>query len=364
MKLAITREADDPRVAIAPDAIAKLSDAGLEVLVEKGAGERALFADEDYEGAELKDRAALLQEADIVLSIHPLPEGEMQKLKPETVVLSQFQPFNNESIAERLRQQNLRAFSLDMIPRTTLAQSMDILSSMASIAGYKAVLEAARLLPRYFPMMITAAGSLRPAKVLVLGAGVAGLQAITTARRLGAQVEAFDTRSAAKEEVKSLGAKFIEIEGAREDEQAGGYAVEQSEEFLQRQREEVQNRAAKSDVIITTAQVRGRKAPILVPETTVEKMQPGSVIIDLASSTGGNCELSEDQKIVEKHGITILGNSNLSAMMPQDASQLYSNNVVNFLKLLVQEGELNLDLDNEIIRGAYITAEPANTENQ
>jgi len=364
MKLAITREADDPRVAIAPDAIAKLSDAGLEVLVEKGAGERALFADEDYEGAELKDRAALLQEADIVLSIHPLPEGEMQKLKPETVVLSQFQPFNNESIAERLRQQNLRAFSLDMIPRTTLAQSMDILSSMASIAGYKAVLEAARLLPRYFPMMITAAGSLRPAKVLVLGAGVAGLQAIATARRLGAQVEAFDTRSAAKEEVKSLGAKFIEIEGAREDEQAGGYAVEQSEEFLQRQREEVQNRAAKSDVIITTAQVRGRKAPILVPETTVEKMQPGSVIIDLASSTGGNCELSEDQKIVEKHGITILGNSNLSAMMPQDASQLYSNNVVNFLKLLVQEGELNLDLDNEIIRGAYITAEPANTENQ
>jgi len=364
MKLAITREADDPRVAIAPDAIAKLSDAGLEVLVEKGAGERALFADEDYEGAELKDRAALLQEADIVLSIHPLPEGEMQKLKPETVVLSQFQPFNDESIAERLRQQNLRAFSLDMIPRTTLAQSMDILSSMASIAGYKAVLEAARLLPRYFPMMITAAGSLRPAKVLVLGAGVAGLQAIATARRLGAQVEAFDTRSAAKEEVKSLGAKFIEIEGAREDEQAGGYAVEQSEEFLQRQREEVQNRAAKSDVIITTAQVRGRKAPILVPETTVEKMQPGSVIIDLASSTGGNCELSEDQKIVEKHGITILGNSNLSAMMPQDASQLYSNNVVNFLKLLVQEGELNLDLDNEIIRGAYITAEPANTENQ
>jgi H+-translocating NAD(P) transhydrogenase subunit alpha len=364
MKLAITREPDDPRVAIAPDAIAKLSDAGLEVLVEKGAGERALFADEDYEGAELKDRAALLQEADIVLSIHPLPEGELQKLKPETVVLSQFQPFNDESVAERLRQQNLRAFSLDMIPRTTLAQSMDILSSMASIAGYKAVLEAARLLPRYFPMMITAAGSLRPAKVLVLGAGVAGLQAIATARRLGAQVEAFDTRSAAKEEVKSLGAKFIEIEGAREDEEAGGYAVEQSEEFLQRQREEVQNRAAKSDVIITTAQVRGRKAPILVPETTVEKMQPGSVIIDLASSTGGNCELSEDQKIVEKHGITILGNSNLSAMMPQDASQLYSNNVVNFLKLLVQEGELNLDLDNEIIRGAYITAEPANTENQ
>ena len=206
-------------------------------------------------------------------------------------------------------------------------------------------------------MMITAAGSIKPAKVLILGAGVAGLQAIATARRLGAMVEAFDTRQAAKEEVESLGAKFVEVEGAKDDKGAGGYAVQQSEEYLQRQRAEVQARAIKADVVITTAQVRGRKAPLLVPKETVEKMKPGAVIVDLASSTGGNCELTKDGEVISVHGVTIIGNSNLAGLMPQDASLLFSNNTLNFLKMLIKDGQINLDLGNEIIRGAFITGD-------
>ena len=364
MKLAIPKEGQDPRVALAPDAIRKLTDLGIQICIEQGAGQGAFYADGDYDGAEIQDRDALLKDADVVLSVTPLPDTDLDKLRPETVVISEFKPFAYPEVSEHLRSKNLNAFSLDMIPRTTLAQSMDVLSSMASIAGYKAVLEASRLLPRYFPMMITAAGSIRPATVLVLGAGVAGLQAIATARRLGAQVEAFDTRSAAREEVKSLGAKFIEIEGAQEDTGAGGYAVAQSEAFLKRQREEVQNRAMKADVIITTAQVRGRKAPLLVPKSTVDQMKPGSVIVDLAASTGGNCELTQDNQTVVYNQVSILGNSNLAALMPQNASQLYSNNVVNFLKILVKDGALNLDMENEIIKGAYITPAPATNENE
>lgn len=265
-----------------------------------------------------------------------------------------FQPFADPDVVQRLSQYGVSAFSMDMIPRTTLAQSMDVLSSMASIAGYQAVLEAARYLPRYFPMMITAAGSLKPAKVLVLGAGVAGLQAIATARRLGAIVEAFDTRSAAKEEVLSLGARFIEVEGAREDKGAGGYAIEQSEDFLKRQREEVKSRAEKSDIIITTAQVRGRKAPTLVTRDTVENMRPGSVVVDLAASTGGNCELTQDNAVIVHKGVTIVGNSNLAALLPQDASFLFNNNVLNFMKLFIKEGQLVLDKQNEIISQSLI----------
>ena len=243
-----------------------------------------------------------------------------------------------------------------MIPRTTLAQSMDVLSSMASIAGYKAVLSAAHHLDRYFPMMMTAAGTIRPAKVLVLGAGVAGLQAIATARKLGAMVEAFDVRKASKEEVESLGAKFVEVEGAKDDAEAGGYAVEQSEDFIKRQKKEVQDRAIKSDVIITTAQLRGRKAPVLVETETVEMMQKGSVIVDLAASTGGNCALTKDGEKYNHNGVLIIGNSNLAAEMPKDASTLFSNNAMNFLKLLVDEnGAINVDLENEILNASLIT---------
>jgi NAD(P) transhydrogenase subunit alpha len=355
MKLAVPKETQDSRVALAPDAIGKLSEVGIQVMMEKGAGQEAFFPDEHYEGATFLNREELLQTADMVLSIHPLSEDELDLLSAGTLVVSQFQPFNDERIAKRLRERELKAFSLDVIPRITAAQSMDILSSMGSIAGYKAVLEAAHYLPRYFSMMITAAGSIRPAKVLVLGAGVAGLQAIATARRLGAKVEAFDTRSAAREEVESLGAKFIVVEGAKEAEDSGGYAVEQSEAYLERQRKAVQSRAKDADVIITTAQVRGSKAPLLIPADVVDAMRAGSVIIDLASSTGGNVELSVDNEIVERKGVKIVGNSFLAALMPQDASQLYSNNVVNFLLLLVQDGALQIDLDNPIISETFIS---------
>lgn len=357
MTIAVLKEIDDARVVLTPKGAKALNALGIKLLLEKGAGQAAFFPNEAYaEHAQIADQTTLLSAADLILSIHPLEENSWSALKKGAVMVAQLAPFTDDTLTGRIKESNLHALSLDMIPRTTLAQAMDVLSSMASIAGYRAALEAARLLPRYFPMMITAAGSLRPAKVLVLGAGVAGLQAIATAKRLGAQVEAFDTRKAAKEEVKSLGAKFIEVEGAADDTGAGGYAVEQSAEFLERQRAEVQARAIQSDVIITTAQVRGRKAPLLVPTSTVEQMRAGSVIIDLASSTGGNCELSQDKKIIIHQGVTIMGNASLAATMPQDASELYSNNVVNFLKIILKDGELNLDLENEIISGAWITA--------
>jgi len=362
MKIGVLKEQSDQRVAIVPATIPKLTDLNLEVLVEHGAGEGSLFSDDAYSenGATPADRSTILKEADLLISIEPPSDEELSSLDKETTLISQFRPFVDETVADKLTKFGLRGLSLDMIPRTTLAQSMDVLSSMASIAGYKAVLVAADHLPRYFPMMITAAGSIRPAKVLVLGAGVAGLQAIATAKRLGAQVEAFDTRSAAKEEVLSLGAKFIEIEGAKDDKDAGGYAVEQSEEFLQRQRTEVQARAMKADVIITTAQVRGRKAPVLVPKETVEGMQPGSVVVDLAASTGGNCELTQNDQIIIHNQVTIVGDSDLPAKMPQDASFLFSNNILNFLKILIKDGQLHLNMEDEIIRGAYFNA-PAET---
>lgn len=356
MKIGIPKELSDKRVAMVPSTMKKLADDQVTFLVEKGAGAAASLNDEQYqEVATLTDRQSILRDSDIVVSIEPLPETDQAQLKKGALMISMFQPYNDETVVPALKSKDRQAVSMDMIPRTSLAQSMDILSSMAAVAGYKAVLTAANKLPRYFPMMITAAGSIRPAKVLVLGAGVAGLQAIATARRLGAMVEAFDVRAAAKEEVESLGAKFIEVEGAADDKGAGGYAVEQSEDFLKRQREEVQNRASKSDVIITTAQVRGRKAPTLLPKATVDKMKPGSVVVDLASSSGGNCELSEDNKAIVYNGVNIIGNSALAADMPQDSSVLFSNNILNFLKIIIKEGALNLDMENEIIASALIT---------
>ena len=360
MFLGILNENADDRVALTPEGASKIHNLGVTVLIEKDAGNGAFFQDSAYaDHAVIKSREEVLRQSDVLVSIHPPVLSELKTLRVKTLIISQFAPFADHAIQATLDSLKLRALSLDMIPRTTLAQSMDVLSSMAGLSGYQAVLVAAQYLPRFFPMMITAAGSIKPAKVLVLGAGVAGLQAIATARRLGAVVEAFDTRSAAKEEVKSLGARFVEVEGAIDDKGAGGYAVEQSEEFLKRQKEEVQKRAMSADVIITTAQVRGRKAPVLVPAATVEAMKPGSVIVDLAASTGGNCELTQGSQIIKHNGITIIGDSNLAAKMPQDASTLYSNNLVNFLKLLIQEGELILDWSNQIIRESFITEPPS-----
>ncbi len=361
MKLGVLREPNDKRVAVVPDTLSKFKNIGLDVLIERNAGQEAMFDNSQYteQGAQVLDRADVLRQADLIVSIDPLSDEELGALGKDKVLIAQFAPFSDQTITGKLRDLSLRAFSLDMIPRTTLAQAMDVLSSMASLAGYRAVIEAAAYLPRYFPMMITPAGSIPPARVLVLGAGVAGLQAIATARRLGAMVEASDTRQAAAEEVRSLGAKFVEVEGARDDTSAGGYAVAQSEDFLKRQREEVQKRAMKADVIITTAQVRGRKAPVLVPKSTVEAMKPGSVIVDLASSTGGNCELTQDRKAIRHHGVLIIGNSSLAENLAQDASFLYSNNLYNFLNYLMEDGDIRFDLSDEIIRGAWFTADPA-----
>ena len=357
MKFGVLKESGDRRIAMTPEIVPKLKQLGIELLIEKGAGEGAFFSDEAYAAnAQVCSRSEVLGSSDILLSIHPLPESEWSSVRKGTLLISQFAPFLHPGIGEKLTAAGFQAFSLDMIPRTTLAQSMDVLSSMAGIAGYKSVLEAARYLPRFFPMMITAAGTIKPARVLVLGAGVAGLQAIATAKRLGAQVEAFDTRKAAKEEVESLGAKFVEVEGAKDDVSAGGYAVAQSEEFLARQRAEVQARASKADVIITTAQVRGTKAPVLVQEETIRQMKPGSVIVDLAASSGGNCAFTQDNAVVEIQQVTIIGNSYLANLMPQDASAMYANNVLNFIKTFLKDGKINLDMNNEIVRGALIPA--------
>lgn len=353
MKVGILKETNDKRVAMAPETIKKSS---YEILVESGAGVSAHYSDADYEAvAKVVSRSEVISDADILITVNPIPSEELSTIRPNTLLIALFEPYNNADAVPALQKYHLRGVSMDMIPRSSLAQSMDVLSSMASIAGYKAVLKAADTLPRYFPMMITAAGSIRPCTVLVLGAGVAGLQAIATAKRLGAMVEAFDVRSAVKEEVQSLGAKFIEVEGAVDDKDAGGYAVQQSEDYLRRQREEVANRAAKADVVITTAQLRGRKAPILLTAETVERMKAGSVIIDLASSTGGNCELSQDNASINHKGVTIIGNSNLAQEMPQNASLLYGNNVLNLLKLMIDDETKALSFEHEIASAALIT---------
>jgi H+-translocating NAD(P) transhydrogenase subunit alpha len=353
MIIGLIKEHTDSRVALTPANLAKLATEGLSFLVEEGAGERSFFPDALYANhATVTTRSTLLRDADLVVSINPLPVGDYRK---GSVAVALFQPFVDTEIAAALKNQGVTAFSLDMIPRTTLAQAMDILSSMAGIAGYQAVLLGAGALSRYMPMMVTAAGTVKPSKALILGAGVAGLQAIATAKRLGASVEAFDTRAAAKEEVESLGAKFVEVAGAVDDRGAGGYAVAQSEEFLARQREEVQSRASKADLVICTAQVRGRKAPVLVSAETVAQMRPGSVIIDLAASTGGNCALTQNNATIQHNGVTIIGDSNLAARMPQDASTLFGNNVANFLKLMIaKDGSLVLNYENEIIKGSSI----------
>lgn len=358
MKIGIINEKLDNRVAIVPDLAKRLIDEGNEVIAEKGCGASALYTDKSYEesGASLGSRADALKSAELICSIMPLDKDDYKQLPSETIVISSFQPYNSIDKTKEAAEYKLTVFSMDMIPRITLAQAMDVLSSMASIAGYKAVILAANLLPKYFPMLTTAAGSIPPAKVLVMGAGVAGLQAVATAKRLGSVVQAFDTRAAAKEEVESLGAKFIAVEGATDDKAAGGYAVEQTDEYKQKQKERIFEEAVKSDVIITTAQLRGKPAPTLITKEMVEKMKNGSVIVDIASSTGGNCELSEDEKTVVKHGVTIVGNSELAADVPNHASQLFSKNVHNFMKTFLKDGKADIDMENEILKSSCITS--------
>jgi len=359
MQIGILKESDDKRVSIIPESVHQLIGDKNSLLIEKGAGKEAFYADDLYKnaGGTITGRPEIFSNADVIISIKPVKDEEIGKIKKSGVYVSSFQPFLDESVLKILGKAGITAMSLDMIPRITLAQSMDILSSMASISGYKAVLLAGTHLPRYFPMLTTAAGSIPPAKILILGAGVAGLQAIATARRMGAIVEAFDTRLAAKEEVMSLGAKFVEVEGAKDDKAAGGYAVEQTEEYKRKQRELIAEHIAKSDVVISTALIRGKPAPTLITREMVKRMRPGSVIVDLAAIAGGNCEYTQKDKIVHEDAITIIGISDLSSTVPGHASQLYSKNIMNYLKIFLKEGQLDLDFENEIIASSCIVHE-------
>lgn len=357
MVIGILKEQNFNRVSLAPASSKKLKGMGLNAQIESGAGEKSGFGDHLYKENDftVSSRAEVLSQSDIVVSIAPVSDEDMSKMKKGAIYISMFAPYQNADIVSHLASFPLNVVSMDMIPRTTLAQSMDILSSMASLAGYKAVLKAADHYNNMFPMMMTAAGTIPPTKVMILGAGVAGLQAIATAKRLGAVVEAFDTRAAAKEEVMSLGASFVEVEGAADDRGAGGYAVQQSDEYLAKQRALVQERALKSNIIIATAQVRGRKAPLLVTEDTIDHMKPGSVIVDLAASTGGNCAYTENNKTIVKNGVIIIGNSDLADELNGVASTLYSNNIINFLQIVVKDGTASLNEENEIIKSALIS---------
>ncbi len=346
----------ETRVSLVPETVATFTKKGLQVWVESEAGLKAFCSDEAYvqSGALIAERKKVLEGADVILAIH-LP-SDVPSIPQGKVLVGVFMPLHNKPAVEQMHQAGLTVFSLDMLPRTTRAQSMDVLSSQANIAGYKAVLLAANTFPRYFPMFMTAAGSIPPAKVLILGAGVAGLQAIATARRLGAVVEVFDTRPAVKEEVMSLGAKFVEVEGAADASKAGGYAVEQSEDYKQKQQDRIAESVRKSDIIITTAQIPGKKAPVLITEEMLHQMRSGSVIIDLAAATGGNTPFTKNNETVHMNGVAIIGNSNLQATLPFDASKLYAKNVFNFLQLLItKEGTLNLNYEDDLVKGSCIT---------
>ncbi|ALF55916.1 NAD(P) transhydrogenase subunit alpha [Nostoc piscinale CENA21] len=366
MRIAVAKEIEvcERRVALNPETVARLVKQGLEVWIEKGAGERSFFSDAAYQaaGAEIiSDTAQLWNQADVLLKVSPPQEredgrSEIDLLREGSVLISFLNPLGNPVVAQQLANRKVTALSMELIPRTTRAQSMDALSSQASLAGYKSVLIAAAALPKYFPMLTTAAGTIAPAKVFIMGAGVAGLQAIATARRLGAVVEAFDIRPAVKEEVQSLGAKFVEVKLDEETTAAGGYAKEISEASKQRTQEVLTEHIKNADVVITTAQVPGRKAPLLVTEEMVAQMKPGSVIVDLAAEQGGNCACTDPGKDIVWNGVTIIGPINLPSSMPVHASQLYSKNLTSLLQLLInKEKALQINFADDIIDAACIT---------
>ena len=363
VRLAVPSESrpGERRVATVPDVVARLATSGIETVVQAGAGVAASFSDDMYvsKGAAIAgDPVGLLEGAQVVARVQPPTPEEAQMLPEGSSLVSFLQPQAQPEVVEVLVRRGVTSYSLDLLPRISRAQSMDALSSQATVSGYRAVLDGAELLPKFFPMFMTAAGTVPPAKVLVMGAGVAGLQAIATARRLGAQVRAYDVRAASKEEVMSLGATFVELD-LEIQEGSGGYAREQSEEFLARQRELIGNEVMASDVVITTAAVPGRKAPILVTTAMVDGMKPGAVVVDLAADQGGNCELSQPGVDVEHHGVIVHGMTNPASSMPAHASFLYARNISNFLGLLVVDGELKPDPTDEILLGCCVTRDGA-----
>ncbi len=352
------------RVALIPEHITALSKSGIDVFIEKGAGEPAGFADSDYEkpGATMvADRSELFSTVDLILQVRAYGanptegQNDLERIKQGQTIIGHHEPLSEPEKARELAQKGVTAFAMELMPRITRAQSMDTLSSMATIAGYKAVIMAADTLPKMFPMLMTAAGTIAPAKVFVIGAGVAGLQAIATAKRLGAVVQAYDVRPAVKEQVESLGAKFVEFELETQGaEDAGGYAKAQDEEFYRKQREMMTKVLADNDVTITTAAIPGKKAPILITGEMVKQMQLGSLIVDLAAERGGNCELTKPGETVVENGVTILGPENLPSTIPSHASRMYSKNLTTFLQHLVKDGRMDLNLEDEITKGTLV----------
>ena len=365
MIVAVAKEtfAGEQRVALVPASISLLKKAGLDVYVESGAGVAAGFPDQQYKdsGAEIVDSRSGIFKADIVLQVRSLGANQqagrddLQYMRSGQVIIGHADPLGAAESAKELAEKGVSLVALEMVPRITRAQSMDVLSSMATIAGYRAVLHSAMTLPKIFPMLMTAAGTLKAAKVLVIGAGVAGLQAIATARRLGAVVSGYDVRDAAKEQVQSLGAKFVELDLSTGDaEGKGGYAKAMDEAFYQKQRELLGEVVSESDVVISTAAIPGRKSPLLITQVAVEKMAPGSVIVDLAAERGGNCEVTVADQVTNHQGVTILGPTNLPSEIPQHASQMYAKNLTNLLDLIIKEGNLNLDLSDEIVSDTLV----------
>ena len=359
MQIAIPAElaAGETRVAATPDTVKKYVALGHAVAVQSGAGRASAVLDDAYIAAGatvVGDRAALLAAADIVLTVRALPAEDIPSLKAGAVLIGMLDPHRNNTLAE-LASRQISAFTMELLPRTTRAQSMDVLSSQNNIAGYRAVLLATQFYPRFMPMLMTAAGTVKAARVLVLGAGVAGLQAIATARRLGAVIEASDVRPAVKEQVESLGAKFIDVPYETDEERecaegVGGYARPMPQSWMERQAQAVHERALQADIVITTALIPGRQAPTLLHERTVAAMKPGSVVVDLAAAHGGNCPLTEVDRVVVRHGVTLVGHSNLPALLAADASALYARNLLDFLKLVVDgEGRFHLNREDDIV---------------
>ncbi len=345
------------RVALIPSFISTLTQAGQEVMVESGAGAGCFYADKAYEeaGASIAPNAeALYSSADIVFKIRPPESAEVEMLREGTTLICLMDAFFRLDLLEQLASQKISGFGLEFVPRISRAQSMDVLSSMAAIAGYRAVIEAAELLPKYFPMLMTSAGTIAPAKVFVIGAGVAGLMAIATAKRLGAVVEAYDTRPVVKEQVESVGAKFVEFDLETAGEDAGGYAKAQSDDFYKKQQEQMKAKVATVDVVITTAAIPGKKSPVLITDDMLQSMQAGSVIIDLAAERGGNTEGAEAGVVVEKHGIKIVGYTDYPSRSAVHASQLFAKNITTFLLNMVKDGEYAIDLEDEIVKGALL----------
>jgi len=360
MKIAVPKELQEheTRVALVPETCKKLIKAGIEIEIEAGAGTKSYFPDETFRSAGAtiqQDGRAMLSAADFVFKVQPPTHEETEQIKEGALLIASLLPTKNVETIQQLARRKVSAFSTDCIPRTTRAQSMDTLSSMANIAGYKSVLIAADELPKYFPMFMTAAGTIFSAKVFIIGAGVAGLQAIATAKRLGATVTATDTRAAVREQIESLGGRFAGVDTGEDAQDAGGYAKELSEDFYKKQAELIKEQCAANDVVITTALIGGVKAPKLITEEMVQGMTPGSVIIDLAAEAGGNCTLTEPGKTTVRHDVKICGPLNLPATMPLHASTVYSRNLTTFMLEFWKENEFKLDLEDEIIAGALVT---------